>query len=61
MAEGKATKEIARDLDVSTKTIETHRKVILERLGVSNTAAAVSLAAQEGLLGEEKIVAEGHA
>ena len=52
LADGATSKEIARQLGLSTKTIENHRARILEKLGVSNTAAAIGLAYQHGLIGQ---------
>jgi len=50
LAEGVTSKEVAQRLGLSTKTVENHRSRILEKLGVANTPAAISLAAQHGLL-----------
>jgi two-component system, NarL family, response regulator NreC len=52
MAEGETSKEIARHLGLSTKTVENYRSHIIDKLGVSNTAAAVSLAYREGLMAD---------
>ncbi|MCX6899780.1 MAG: response regulator transcription factor [Verrucomicrobia bacterium] len=49
VAEGKSTKEIAGRLDVSVKTIETHRTRIMERLGVHSVAELTKYAVREGL------------
>ena len=38
VAEGRSTKEIAFDLNLSVKTVETHRAQIMERLGIRNVA-----------------------
>ena len=50
LASGATSKEIARRLGLSTKTVENHRTRILEKLGVANTAAAIGLGYQQGLL-----------
>jgi len=50
MAEGMTTKEIARKLDISTKTAENHRGHVLEKLDVHNTAELVRYALRKGLL-----------
>jgi DNA-binding NarL/FixJ family response regulator len=49
LAEGKSTKEIAYRLNVSIKTIETHRKNISEKLGISSVAELTKYALREGL------------
>ena len=51
LAEGSTSKELAGRLGLSVKTVENHRARILEKLQVANTAAAVRLAHQHGLLG----------
>ncbi|MCX5662976.1 MAG: response regulator transcription factor [Planctomycetota bacterium] len=49
LAEGKSTKAAAASLKVSVKTIETHRKNIMEKLGVDSTAAMTKFAIREGI------------
>ncbi|MBI5686681.1 MAG: response regulator transcription factor [Verrucomicrobia bacterium] len=49
IAEGKNTKEIAGSLDVSVKTVETHRARLMERLGVRSVAGLTKYAVREGL------------
>ena len=49
LAEGKSLKEIAFDLGVSVKTIETHRAKISEKLGISSIAELTKYAIREGL------------
>lgn len=53
IAEGRATKQIAFDLGVSTKTVETHRSQIMERLGVRDVAGMVRFAVRTGLISLE--------
>lgn len=51
VAEGKITKEIADQLYVSVRTIETHRSRIMKKLGVSNTAEMIQMAYKKKLIG----------
>lgn len=50
VAEGKSTKEIAFVLDVSVKTVETHRAALMERLGIRDVAGLVVYAIRHGLI-----------
>jgi DNA-binding NarL/FixJ family response regulator len=50
IAEGNSTKEIAAALDLSTKTIETHRAAIMSRLGIRDIAGLVKFAARNHLV-----------
>lgn len=54
IAEGRSTKEIAFDLRLSVKTIETHRAQIMERLGIRDVAGLVRYAMRTGLVPGEK-------
>ena len=53
IAEGKTTKEIASLLDVSVKTIETHRTRLMARLGIHDIAGLVRYAIRTGLIESE--------
>lgn len=47
-AEGRNTKEIAAALQISVKTVETHRRQIMDKLGVYNLAGLIKYAMRNG-------------
>jgi DNA-binding NarL/FixJ family response regulator len=49
IARGRSTKEIAYELGLSVKTVETHRAQIMERLGIRDVAGLVRYAIRVGL------------
>ena len=49
IAEGNSTKEIAARLTASVKTVETHRRQIMEKLGIFSIAELTKYAIREGL------------
>jgi DNA-binding NarL/FixJ family response regulator len=49
IAEGKSTKEAAAALGVSIKTVETHRRNIMEKLNLQSVAELTKYAIREGL------------
>jgi DNA-binding NarL/FixJ family response regulator len=49
IAEGSSTKQIASALHLSVKTVETHRRQIMEKLGIYNIAGLIKYAVREGL------------
>ena len=54
IAEGVSTKEIAYKLDVSAKTIESHRRNIMQKLDAKNIPQLVKYAIRQGLTSLEK-------
>lgn len=50
IAEGLATKEIAQRLNISVKTVETHRAQIMERLDIHDIAGLVRYALRIGMV-----------
>ncbi len=50
IGEGKTTSEMASQLFVSTHTIETHRRNLMQKFNVSNSAALIRMATQYNLL-----------
>lgn len=55
IAEGRSTKEIAQILDVSVKTVETHRARMMERLGIHDVAGLVRLAVRAGVVSPDDV------
>ena len=53
VAEGKSSKEIAALLDLSVKTVESHRGQIMDRLGVHDLTGLVRFAVRVGLVSPE--------
>ena len=49
VAEGKASNEIAAEMHISIKTVETHRRNIVQKLGLHGTAELTKYAIREGL------------
>lgn len=50
LAQGKSNKEVAGVLNISVRTVETHRKNIKRKLGISSTAGLTRYAMEHGVL-----------
>jgi DNA-binding NarL/FixJ family response regulator len=50
IAEGRTTKQIAQQLEISVKTVETHRAQLMERLDIHDVASLVRYAIIVGLI-----------
>ena len=50
LAQGKSNREVALALDISVRTVETHRKNIKRKLGISSTAGLTRYALEHGVL-----------
>lgn len=50
VAEGKATKEIARMLNLTVKTVESHRSRLMKKLDTGNIAGLVRHAVRQGII-----------
>lgn len=50
LAQGLSNKEVATALDISVRTVETHRKNIKRKLGISSTAGLTRYALEHGVL-----------
>lgn len=50
IAEGKSTKEVALQLNISVKTAESHRSRLMEKLDIHETATLVRYAIRRGLI-----------
>ena len=50
LAQGKSNKDVAVELDISVRTVETHRKNIKRKLGISSTAGLTRYALEHGVL-----------
>ena len=50
IAEGKTTKQVALELAISVKTVETHRSALMTRIGIRDVAGLVRYAVKIGLV-----------
>jgi DNA-binding NarL/FixJ family response regulator len=53
IAEGRSSKEMARQLDLSLKTVESHRAELMDRLGIHGIAGLVRYAIRTGIVHPE--------
>jgi DNA-binding NarL/FixJ family response regulator len=60
IAEGLSNKEVADKLFLSTHTVTTHRKNIMNKLGVNNTAGLVLFAVRENLVSPNHFLFAGN-
>ena len=49
LAEGRSSKDIANQLEVALPTVETHRRQIMDKLGLRTIAELTKYAIREGL------------
>lgn len=54
LARGLSSKQMASELDISVRTVETHRRNIKQKLKISNTAELVLYAIDYGLMGQQE-------
>jgi DNA-binding NarL/FixJ family response regulator len=50
LARGLSSKEVAQRLDISVRTVETHRANLMHKLGVKSVALLVQVALREGII-----------
>lgn len=50
LARGLSSKEVAQRLDISVRTVETHRANLMHKLGVKSLALLIQLAIREGII-----------
>ncbi|MDP2698854.1 response regulator transcription factor [Thalassospira sp.] len=50
LAQGASNKHVARELDISVRTVETHRRNIKRKLGIDSSAGLVRYAIEKGLV-----------
>jgi DNA-binding NarL/FixJ family response regulator len=50
LARGLSSKEVARRLEISVRTVETHRANLMHKLGVKSVAVLIQVAIREGII-----------
>jgi DNA-binding NarL/FixJ family response regulator len=53
LTSGRSNKEMAADLEISRRTVESHRESLMRKLGIRTVAELTRLALEEGLLDED--------
>ena len=53
LAQGRSNKDVAGELDISVRTVETHRKNIKKKLGISTTAGLTRYVIDHGLMADD--------
>jgi DNA-binding NarL/FixJ family response regulator len=53
LARGLSSKEVAQRLDISVRTVETHRANVMHKLGVKSVALLIQVALREGMIDAE--------
>jgi DNA-binding NarL/FixJ family response regulator len=56
ISEGMSYTRIAEQLDISAHTVSTHRRNIMQKLGVNNTAAVVMYAVKNGMISPNRFL-----
>ncbi len=50
LARGHSSRDVARELDISVRTVETHRANIMHKLGVKSVALLIQVAIRDGII-----------
>ena len=50
LARGLSSRQVAEQLDISVRTVETHRANLMQKLGVKSVALLIQVAIREGIL-----------
>jgi DNA-binding NarL/FixJ family response regulator len=50
LARGLSSREVAHELDISVRTVETHRANLMHKLGVKSVAVLIQVAIREGII-----------
>ncbi len=53
LAQGRSNKDVAGELDISVRTVETHRKNIKKKLGIATTAGLTRYVIDHGLMADD--------